>query len=90
MADTIITQRNAILGYLRKYPDKGITTYEAFTNLGITKLTTRISELRQSGYKFIVHKERNENAVYNRYFIEEEKDFAEFLESPGGGTVPAK
>lgn len=42
------TQKQKILDHLAK---KGsITTFEAFAELGITKLTTRISELRKDGY----------------------------------------
>lgn len=68
----MITQQKAIIGYLRKYRRRGITSMEAFEKLQITKLTTRISELRQMGYKFIVIKERSDNAIYNRYFLEHE------------------
>lgn len=45
-----MTQQEAILKYIDDYGS--ITTYEAFADLGITKLTTRISELRRKGYKF--------------------------------------
>ena len=53
MADKIITQQKAIIGYLTKYSRKGITAFEAFEKLHITKLATRISELKQQGYEFI-------------------------------------
>lgn len=55
-----MTQQEAILKYIDDYGS--ITTYEAFAHLGITKLTTRISELRRKGYRFssepIPHKGR--------------------------------
>lgn len=42
------TQKQKILDHLAKH--ESITTFEAFSELGITKLTTRISELRRDGY----------------------------------------
>ena len=53
MADKILSQQKAIIGYLTKYARKGITSFEAFEKLHITKLATRISELKQQGYEFI-------------------------------------
>ena len=52
-----------------------ITTIEAFSDLGITKLTTRISELRRDGYviasKRIDKKNRYGKKVkFNRYWLE--------------------
>ena len=48
---------------------------EAFTELGITKLTTRISELRRDGYNIvgeqIVYKKNGKRiSWHNRYRIE--------------------
>lgn len=65
----ILSQQQSIVKYLLKYPRRGITTFEAFEKLYITKLTTRISELRDMGYIFHVEKERTENATFNRYFL---------------------
>lgn len=45
-----MTQHDLILNYLKKF--KTITPYEAFKDLGITKLATRISEMKQDGYNF--------------------------------------
>lgn len=42
------TQRDRILDYIRDFGT--ITPYDAFTDLGITKLATRISELKREGY----------------------------------------
>lgn len=53
MADKILSQQKAIIGYLTKYARKGITSFEAFEKLHITKLSTRISELKQQGFEFI-------------------------------------
>lgn len=45
-----MNQYELILKYLRDFGS--ITPYEAFRDLGITKLSTRISEMRKSGYEF--------------------------------------
>lgn len=42
------TQKQRIIDYIAR--EGSITTIEAFMELGITKLTTRISELRRDGY----------------------------------------
>lgn len=55
------TQCDRIIAYMRKFGS--ITTFEAFTDLGIVKLTTRISELRDRGVEIIGTTE----AVKNRY-----------------------
>lgn len=48
------TQKQRILDHLVR---KGsITTMEAFTELNITKLTTRISELRRDGYDIVAER----------------------------------
>lgn len=44
-----MNQHSLILRYLKKH--KKITPYQAFEELGITKLSTRISELRAKGIK---------------------------------------
>ena len=45
-----MNQHNAILDYLEAHGS--ITPMEAFSDLGITKLSTRISEMIRLGYKF--------------------------------------
>lgn len=45
-----MTQHEAILKYLDDYGS--ITPMQAFEDLGITKLATRISELKKRGYSF--------------------------------------
>ena len=37
-----------IIDYMKSH--KGITSMDAFTDLGITRLSARIKELRESGY----------------------------------------
>ena len=56
-----LTQRQAILKYIEDFGS--ITPFEAFSELGITKLATRISEMRKDGMEF--HIEQVE--VKNRY-----------------------
>ena len=74
-----MTQHSLILSYMKEHGS--ITTYEAFMELGITKLTTRISELRRGGFLI---RERSESGVnrygkpvtYNRYWLEEKQNKA--------------
>ena len=48
-----MTQYESILQYMKDFGS--ITPMEAFSDLGITKLATRISEMRKDGMEF--HKE---------------------------------
>ena len=45
-----MTQRDAIIEYIETFGS--ITPLEAFADLGITKLATRISEMRRAGMRF--------------------------------------
>jgi hypothetical protein len=68
-----LTQHDRILKYIIDFGS--ITTLEAFTELGISKLTTRISELRAKGFNIIDKQESSKNrwgevCHYNRYFLE--------------------
>ena len=45
-----MTQREAIIEYITEFGS--ITPMQAFSDLGITKLATRISEMRKDGIKF--------------------------------------
>lgn len=45
-----MTQREQIIDYLNQFGS--ITPMEAFSDLGITKLATRISEMRKDGKEF--------------------------------------
>ena len=55
------TQRDAIIEYITEFGS--ITPMEAFSDLGITKLATRISEMRKDGMKFKIETV----SVKNRY-----------------------
>lgn len=56
-----MTQREAILQYIEEFGS--ITPMQAFGDLGITKLATRISEMRKDGMKFTIEMVN----VKNRY-----------------------
>lgn len=45
-----MTQRDAIIEYITEFGS--ITPMQAFSDLGITKLATRISEMRKDGWDF--------------------------------------
>jgi DeoR/GlpR family transcriptional regulator of sugar metabolism len=70
------TQHDRIIDYVRKHGS--ITTLEAFTDLGITKLTTRISEMRRMGMdirgeRVTVKNRYDEECSVNRYTIMEDE-----------------
>lgn len=67
-----MTQREAILQYINEFGS--ITPMEAFSDLGITKLATRISEMRKDGIEFNIEtvKAKNrwkETIHYARYSL---------------------
>ena len=45
-----INQRQKVLDYINKWGS--ITSYQAYLDLGITQLATRIKELKEEGYIF--------------------------------------
>lgn len=57
----MMTQREAILQYINEFGS--ITPMQAFADLGITKLATRISEMRRDGLRFKIETVN----VKNRY-----------------------
>ena len=56
-----MTQREAIIEYITEFGS--ITPMQAFADLGITKLATRISEMRKDGMDFKIEMV----SVKNRY-----------------------
>lgn len=56
-----LTQRELILQYLQDF--ESITPMEAYNDLGITKLATRVSEMRRDGIEI----DGETIAVKNRY-----------------------
>lgn len=54
-----VTQQQLILNYIEDFGS--ITPIEAFTDLGITKLATRISEMRKAGMNFNISTVKSKN-----------------------------
>ena len=54
-----MTQHEMILDYIDEFGS--ITPMEAFSELGITKLATRISEMRKLGYEFKIETVKSKN-----------------------------
>ena len=71
------TQRELVLEYITRFGS--ITPMQAFTDLGITKLATRISEMRKDGMEFKIETVKSKNRFgkivhYAKYsFIEGEE-----------------
>lgn len=72
-----ITQRDRVLQYIRDFGS--ITSWQAYAELGITQLATRISELKQQGYEF--DKERvgttnryGDKTHFDKYILREVKN----------------
>ena len=70
------TQKQLILDYIQDFGS--ITSFEAFADLGITKLTTRISELRSLGKNIKGERLHGKNrygktVYYNKYSMEGDK-----------------
>jgi hypothetical protein len=67
-----MSQHKKIADYIEKYGS--ITQFEAYRDLGITYLTTRISEMRRNGLDIVGEWETGENRFgepdrYMRYTI---------------------
>lgn len=75
--NTTITmnQKEKILDYINK--NGSITSYEAYIDLGITQLATRIKELKEKGYVFKtewINRKRKDGVVvsYKKYMLEKD------------------
>lgn len=69
-----MTQGERVIEYIRRFGS--ITPLEAFYDLGITKLATRVSELKKDGYVFKQEYEKSQNRFgepvhYMRYFLDD-------------------
>lgn len=67
------TQVDDLIDYLQRW-DHGITSYEAYSQLGITQITARMSEAKKKGYQFrskwVKHHARNGREVkLKRYWL---------------------
>ena len=69
-----MTQRDAIIEYIETFGS--ITPLEAFADLGITKLATRISEMRRSGMQFKIEMVKSKNR-YGKLIYYAKYSFAE-------------
>lgn len=68
------TQRDRVLQYIRDFGS--ITSYQAYTDLGVTQLATRIFELKKRGYNFNKKRVKTQNRYgdnthYDEYFLTE-------------------
>ena len=54
-----MTQRELILQYIKDFGS--ITPMQAYADLGVTKLATRISEMRKDGMTFRIETVRSKN-----------------------------
>ena len=69
-----MTQNEKVIDYIRDWGS--ITTYEAFTDLGITRLASRICDLKKMGYDFKIERVAKKNrygekVYFNRYSLED-------------------
>lgn len=69
-------QAEKILDYMRTHD--GITTLEAYTNLGVTRLSARIWDLREDGHRIVSTRRRvvrrdGTTATVALYILQEEK-----------------
>ena len=67
-----IAQKDRIINYIRQFGS--ISSWEAYSDLGITQLGARIDQLKKEGYKFKTEWESNTNRFgekteYKRYFL---------------------
>ncbi len=67
-----ITQRQSIIKYMREFGS--ITSWEAYTKLGVTQFATRVKELKEEGYLFITKWEKKKNkegklVKFKRYYL---------------------
>lgn len=71
-----VNQRQRIIDYINQFGS--ITSKDAYDDLGITQLATRIKELKEQGYKFETKWESSKNRYgekvdFKRYFLEKEQ-----------------
>ena len=68
-----MTQKEMILRYIADFGS--ITSYQAYADLGITQLATRVSELKEQGYTFRTEPQCGRNRYgkpthYVKYYLE--------------------
>ena len=67
-----ISQKQRIINYIREFGS--ISSWEAYSDLGITQLGARIDQLKKEGYEFKTEWESSTNRFgekteYKRYFL---------------------
>ena len=67
-----IAQKDRIINYIREFGS--ISSWEAYSYLGITQLGARIDQLKKEGFKFRTEWESNTNRFgektdYKRYYL---------------------
>jgi hypothetical protein len=67
-----ITQKDRIINYIRQFGS--ISSWEAYSDLGITQLGARIDQLKKEGFEFKTEWESNTNRFgektdYKRYYL---------------------
>lgn len=72
-----MNQRDMIIDYIKDFGS--ITSYEAYIDLGITQLATRVKELKEQGYTFktewVTKKNRyGKNVSFKKYKLEVAND----------------
>lgn len=70
------TQRDKVIDYIKKFGS--ITSFDAYKDLGITQLATRIFELKERGHKIITTCEKGVNRYgdrirYYRYVLQDDE-----------------
>lgn len=70
-----MTQADRVLDYIKQFGS--ITTLEGFKDLGVTRLSARVFELRKAGYNILSKNETSKNRFgekvnYFRYYLKEE------------------
>ena len=68
-----MTQKELILQYITDFGS--ITSYQAYADLGITQLATRVSELKEKGYVFKTELQKGKNRYgkpthYVKYYLD--------------------
>lgn len=81
-----MTQDERVLNYMKQFG--GITTQEAFIDLGVTRLSAKIYNLKKRGYKITSEYKTGKNrfgetTYFKKYMLEKDK-FAEMNE----GHIP--
>lgn len=80
------TQENRVLEYMQKFG--GITTRDAFNDLGITRLSAKIFNLKKQGYDIISEYKQAKNrfgetTYFKKYMLKQDE-----IEAANGAHIP--